>query len=145
MKMYLKLNGSQIVGHDYHRHDDYQTEIETDEKLVNRDGEYIKKFEGELLDMEPDEQAIHPLRKQRLIRKFSQLSFEKRTELLPEYKLLNVALGVYDTATKTAYKSTILAFRSEFYRVKGLLEQATTKAEIEQIIESVNFPTEIGV
>jgi hypothetical protein len=64
-------------------------------------------------------------------------------ENLPDYKLANASLGIYDATTKSSYLNTVEAFRTEFYRIKGAIESATTKAEMDAVIASVNFPTEL--
>lgn len=78
-----------------------------------------------------------PLMKQH----FSDLSFEKRTALLPDYKLSNAGLGVYDAATTASILNTVTAFRDEYYRLEGLIDTATTIADLVAIAE--NFPTEL--
>ena len=73
------------------------------------------------------------------IQEYSDLAFTKRSVLIPEYKLTNAALGVYEEAEKTSYLHTVEAFRTEFYRVKALIEVCVTKEEVDAI--TVNYPT----
>lgn len=67
MKFYLKLDGINIMGHDYSSHDDYSTEVEA-ETLVNNNGEYIYKYENEaLVSLTEQEIAAQPLRQLSLL------------------------------------------------------------------------------
>ena len=70
---------------------------------------------------------------------FNQLSFELRNNILPDYKLANASLGVYDENTIIQYSSLIQAFREEFYRLKALIENAESIEEVNNI--QANFPT----
>jgi hypothetical protein len=79
--------------------------------------------------------------KQRKIQYFSDLAFEKRRLILPDYKLQNALFGIYGKQPATNYRDTVLAFRDEFYRLKALVEQAKSFDEIEAVAE--NFPKEI--
>lgn len=79
--------------------------------------------------------------KQRKIEYFSNLAFEKRSSILPDYKLQNALFGIYGKQTATNYRDTVRAFRDEFYRLQALVEQAKTFDEIEAVAES--FPQEI--
>ena len=75
---------------------------------------------------------------------FSQLAFDERAKILPEYKLINASLGVYDATETARIKGIVEAFRTEFYRLKALCENANTTNELElieanyEIIEMVN-------
>jgi hypothetical protein len=69
---------------------------------------------------------------------FSDLALEKRRAILPDYKLLNAAIGVYDEETSSQYKATIQAFRDEFYRIKKLIEQARMAKAVEAV--SADYP-----
>ncbi len=79
--------------------------------------------------------------KQGQIQNYSNQSLDKKAALLPDYKLQNAILGIYDEQTLANYRATIQAFRGEFYRLQALVEQAKTLDELEAITE--NFPTEI--
>lgn len=76
--------------------------------------------------------------KARRIEYFSRLSFQKRNEILPEYKVLNAALGIYDEKKTEMIKSTILAFKEEFKRVRDMIDGAST-AEVVALAEAL-FP-----
>ena len=69
------------------------------------------------------------------IEHYSRMAFEKRTAILPDYKLNNVALGIYDEKTTENYKTTVIKFRDEFYRIKDLIEQAKTVKKIDEVKE----------
>lgn len=75
------------------------------------------------------------------INKISLMSFNIRNSKLPEYRISNASIDVYDEATKTSYKNMILDFRTEFYRMKGLIEAAESESEIITIIEGEQFST----
>ena len=79
--------------------------------------------------------------KAELIHYYSTLSFQSRAGLIPDYKLQNAVLGVYDEKTLADYRSTIQRFRDEFYRVKETIESAKTLEELKAV--KANFPTEI--
>ena len=76
----------------------------------------------------------------------NQLSFQVRNVFLPDYKLINAGIDVYEDdnpGTKLKYKKTVQAFRTEFYRLSGLINSATTNDEIDIIVSGANFPTGI--
>lgn len=79
--------------------------------------------------------------KSALIDYFSNLSFQIRGQLVPEYKLQNAVLGVYDEKTLMSYRTTIQRFRDEFYRIKEAIESAKTLEELKSV--KADFPTEI--
>lgn len=64
---------------------------------------------------------------------FAQLSMECREKLVPDYKLFNASLGIYDEATTTVIKNKVIAFRNEFYRLESLVNASKTKEEVESI------------
>ena len=76
--------------------------------------------------------------KKQFIAAVSDMAFERRRKLVPDYKLQNAALGVYDEQTLADYKRTIQVFRDEVHRIEALVEQAQTIGEIEAIVP--NFP-----
>lgn len=79
--------------------------------------------------------------KKRKIEEFSELSFEIRETLIPEYKLVNVGLNIYDENETDSIKATIQAFRKEFYRLKVAIEKAKTVKEVEAVKEK--FPRKL--
>jgi len=64
---------------------------------------------------------------------FSQLAFDERAKILPEYKLINASLGVYDATETTRITNIVTAFRTEYYRLEALCKQANTVEELELI------------
>ena len=67
------------------------------------------------------------------IQYFSQLAFDERAKVLPEYKLINASLGVYDATETARIKSIVEAFRTEYYRLEALCKQAKSVEELELI------------
>jgi len=78
------------------------------------------------------------IEKARKIEYFNQLSFELRNNILPDYKLTNASLGVYAEQTSGQYLSLIQNFRTEFYRLKDLIENAESVEEVNCI--EADFP-----
>jgi len=64
---------------------------------------------------------------------FSQLAFDERAKILPEYKLINASLGVYDATETARITNTVTAFRTEYYRLEALCKQANSIEELELI------------
>ena len=71
----------------------------------------------------------------------SQMAFEKRKLIAPDYKLVNAGLGIYDEATILSYKLTVQAFRDEFYKASDLINAKTSKADVDKIV--AEFPTSL--
>lgn len=97
-----------------------------------------KKIERTLDEIEPLEE--YKLEK---INTVSEMSLKKRQALIPDYKLLNASVGVYEEITKLSLKNTIQEFREEFYRLKYEIEIADSKTKINNLILNANFPTEL--
>ena len=112
--------------------------LEPNQKLVGE--EIVEKTLKELL-----KEGIITLDeyKSERIDHYSRMAFEKRIAILPDYKLNNVALGIYDEKTTENYKTTVIKFRDEFYRIKNLIEQAKTVKKIDEVKE--RFPSKISV
>jgi hypothetical protein len=53
--------------------------------------------------------------------------------LIPDYKLQNAALGIYDKQTAAAYRATVNAFRAEVHRLEKEIESASTLGELRSI------------
>jgi len=91
--------------------------------------------------------------KAQAINNMSSLSFTKREAFLPQYKLENAGLsfedaegnwtGIYDKATCVQYNNTVIAFRTEFYRLQTAINAATTLDEVDTAVASENYPTSI--
>ena len=64
---------------------------------------------------------------------FSRESFEYRERVLPEYKLTNCALGIYDSIETEHIRNTVNSFRNEFYRLKTLCEASASIEELNAI------------
>ena len=58
--------------------------------------------------------------KQSKIQYFSSLSFERREEVLPEYKLVNAGLGIYDEEEVVRIVNIVKKYREEFYRCSAV-------------------------
>ena len=71
--------------------------------------------------------------KQQRIEYFSQLAFDERAKILPEYKLINASLGVYDATETERIKAIVEAYRTEYYRLEALCKQAKSVEELELI------------
>lgn len=105
-----------------------------------------KLIKGKIVDMDNAELLGEGLlkledMKRELTDYYTALSFHKRNELIPDYKLNNAALGVYDEKRMADYRATIKAFRDEVKGLIGLVDAARSAAELEAIQE--NFPTSI--
>lgn len=101
---------------------------------------------GEITEMTKEELVNEGLStidklKEEMIEYFSQLSFGKRRELIPDYKLENAAIGVYDKQRLSEYKATIQAFRDEFHRLAALIKKAKSAKYLEKI--TPNYPESI--
>lgn len=70
------------------------------------------------------------------INHFSNRAFELREIICPEYKLINASLGIYSEIESANIKRIVEEFRAEFYRLKTLVESATTIQEIETITDN---------
>lgn len=103
-----------------------------------------QKLEGDLIvpktDREMLDEGLMTLDdyKQKRIRYFSDLSLAQRQIFLPDYKLQNVALGVYDDERVSIFKATVQAFKDEFNRLKGLVEQADDAKAVDAV--TPNYP-----
>ena len=83
------------------------------------------------LDTENGEQSWEDAEKK--IEYFSQLAFDERAKILPEYKLINASLGVYDATETARIKGIVEHYRNEFYRLEALCKQAKSVEELELI------------
>lgn len=129
----------------------------TEEKIVDKSPEEL--MEAGLLELMPNQrfEAEHIVTysneemlnkgyiglaeyKRRKLEEFSELSFELREEIIPGYKLVNCALGIYDQEEDNKIKATVQAFRKEYYNLKKQIEEAENVLEIQAIVE--NYPRE---
>jgi hypothetical protein len=79
--------------------------------------------------------------KQKRIQYYSNLSLAQRQVFLPDYKLQNVALGLYDDAKVNIFKATVQAFKDEFNRLEGLVKQAPDANAVDAI--APNYPDKL--
>jgi hypothetical protein len=79
--------------------------------------------------------------KEATLEQLSRLSFELRAKLLPDYKLQNAALGVYDEEKTQAIRDTTKAFRDEYLRLEALVKKAKSAKELQGL--KANFPTRV--
>ena len=110
--------------------------LEPEQKLEN--GEIIEKTKDELIN--EGLLTIDKLRDE-IIEYFSKLSFGKKRELIPDYKMENAIIGVYDMQRLSEYRATINAFRDEFHRLSTLIKKAKSVKELEKI--TPKFPESI--
>jgi hypothetical protein len=75
----------------------------------------------------------------------SELCLQKRREVFPDYKFLNLTAGIVydDPYTIANYKATSEKFRSIYYDNESLIKAASTKDSIDGILSSIEFPTEV--
>lgn len=81
---------------------------------------------------EAEDSAPPPLDevKARLLEHYSELSLERRRELIPAHKLENAALGVYDEEQTRAIRDTMEAFRNEYHRLEEAINAAKSLEEL---------------
>ena len=108
-------------------------ELEPHQKVVN--GEIVAKTPAEML-----EEGLISLDeiKQQKKAYFSVLALQKRQEILPDYKIQNALMGIYDDKIAAAYKKKIEAFRKEYHRLEGVIDEATSLNELDKI--KTKFP-----
>ncbi len=107
-----------------------------DQKVVN--GEIVGKTIEELVA--DGLFSIDELKKI-YVERYSHEAFTLRQSLIPDYKIQNAALGLYDEKTAETFKNTINEFRNEFYRLKNAVENADSVQTLEAI--KPDFPTAI--
>ena len=66
------------------------------------------------------------------------MKMQKRQEILPDYKIQNALMGIYDDGIVAAYKNTIEAFRKEYHRLEGVIDGAKSLDELDKI--KAKFP-----
>ncbi len=71
--------------------------------------------------------------KQERLNYFSNLAFETRIAFLPDYKIQNAGIGVYDETKTAAIKNTVQAFKDEFNRIKEAIEGAADLEAIDAV------------
>ncbi len=85
--IYLKLDGDNILGHDYYQHDEYKYQLNLEvTDIVNDKGKYIYKIvDNKLIEMTQDEYNNHP----NIINK----EIEKELENLKNIQIQKIALN----------------------------------------------------
>jgi len=73
---------------------------------------------------------------------FSALALQGRNEILPDFKILNALMGIYDDGIVAVYKKTIEAFRKEYHRLEGLIDEAKSLDELDKI--KAKFPQSLA-
>ena len=120
----------------------YDTELDTNlysyPKLTDEQSDFYELHRcslQEVLNLKLNEVYVPTLDEVRAnkISYFSQLAFDERAKILPEYKLINASLGVYDAIETERIKAIVEAFRTEFYRLEALCKQAKSIEELELI------------
>ncbi len=120
----------------------YDTELDTTlysyPKLTDEQSDFYELHRcslQEVLNLKLNEVYVPTLDelKQQKIEYFSQLAFDERAKILPEYKLINASLGVYDATETARIRAIAEAFRAEYYRLEALCKQAKTAEELEAI------------
>jgi hypothetical protein len=110
--------------------------LEADQKIVG--DQIVKLTDREMFDEKRIDLAEY---KTRRIDYYSNLSLEKRKEILPDYKIQNAALGIYDAQETASITATVEAFRNEFKRIRDAIGTAKTANAVDKVTD--NFPTEI--
>jgi hypothetical protein len=75
------------------------------------------------------------------INEFSDMSFFIRDSILPDYKIQNALIGIYDETFVADVNATVEAFRNEFFRLENAILNAATVQEIVAIQE--NYPRDM--
>ena len=84
-------------------------------------------------EAEADSDADLEARKRDRVEHFSRLALQERQRILPDYKLQNASLGIYDERRTANYRATVQAFRDEFHRLEALVHQARSATELQAI------------
>ena len=126
----------------------YDTELDTTlysyPKLTDEQANFYELHRctlQEVLNLQLNEVYVPTLDEVRAnkINYFSQLAFDERAKILPEYKLINASLGVYDATETARIKGIVEAFRTEYYRLEALCKQAKSVEELELIQENYQW------
>ncbi len=89
-----------------------------------------------------------PLYKAYQVNLISEQSFSVAERLFPEYKIRNIERNICtyeDPFTAENHRETGQACRTEFYRVKALIELAIDKDGVDSAVAEANWPTAIVV
>jgi hypothetical protein len=80
--------------------------------------------------------------KAQLLSHYSELSLERRREVIPAHKLENAALGVYDEEQTRAIRDTMEAFRNEYHRLEEAINAAKSLEDLRRL--RPRFPRSIA-
>ena len=73
----------------------------------------------------------------------SDMALRRGEELLPNYKVLDAYTGVYDASkaadTIAEANRVYTLCRNEYYRLKGLVDDASTVAGIDDVVSGADF------
>lgn len=112
------------------------------EKFEIKNG-VVKNIEDESaiqVETESKEESVVDARLRRL-QEFEYLALSERNAILPDFKLQNVALGIYDEKKVNAIRATVEAFIKEHKRLEAAVNKARSVKNIDAI--EAKFPTAI--
>lgn len=72
-------------------------------------------------------------------KKISKLAFEKRNIILPDYKISNAGIDMYDEQVKTKIKTCVGAFQDEYYRMEALVGSAKNENDLKIILDENQY------
>jgi len=73
------------------------------------------------------------------IEEMSNLSFNLRQKVVPDYKVQNALLGLYDDSVMRKIRQLCYDFRVEYYRLDSSIKNAKTELEIDEICTNNKF------
>lgn len=105
-----------------------------------------KIVKGKIVDKEKDELIKEGLLdidelKKSMLSNLSQAALVLRNKLIPDYKLNNAILGLYDDKRKADYRATIEAFRAEYHRLEEMVNKAKSYKQLTEL--EPRFPDHI--
>ena len=107
--------------------------------------EHPKASVQEVLNCELNKPYVPPLDKYKELKVavMSELSKATALQKYPQYVRDNIFAGVYDDTDKRAkaMQDYFVKMRDEFYRLKALIENATSIEEVDEICNDNNFDT----
>ncbi|MBS4000735.1 MAG: hypothetical protein KGZ71_09675 [Desulfobulbaceae bacterium] len=77
--------------------------------------------------------------KETCIAKVSEMSFELRQRIYPDYKLMNASIGLYFAEETYNITRVCNEFREEFYRLKEAISSAKTIEEVNEIVATNKY------
>jgi hypothetical protein len=136
IELYNKETGEQYIITEIREEPDYDKFIK-----VKPSGKYPEKYDESSDSWVFDSEAYQSTK----ISYLSDLCFQKRGEIFPDYKYLNLTAGIVydDPYTIANYKATSEKFRSIYHDNESLIKAASTKDSIDGILSSIEFPTEV--